>query len=57
MADELWQTLLRFHREIAIPDLVERIVIPLREQTAMFRRETMSHFDAMYARFDRLESE
>jgi predicted nucleic acid-binding Zn-ribbon protein len=53
MADELWNTLLRFHREVAAPSIIE----PLREEIAAFRRETLSHFDAVYKRLDRLENE
>jgi DnaJ-domain-containing protein 1 len=56
MADELWGTLLRFHREIALPD-IDRVVAPLREDLAAFKRETHANFDAVWKRFDRLESE
>ncbi len=53
MADELWNTLLKFHREVAAPE----IVLPLRDEIGSVRGEMLSHFDAMYKRFDRLESE
>ena len=53
MADELWNTLLRFHREVAAPE----IVAPLREEIEARHRETQSNFDAVWKRFDRLESE
>ena len=60
IADELWNTLLRFHREIALPD-VDRIVVsriePFRDELAGFKRETNANFDAVWKRFDRLESE
>jgi hypothetical protein len=60
MADDLITTLTRFHREIVIPD-IERIVKvevqPLREELTSLRREMLSHFDAIYTRFDRLEDE
>ncbi|HEY3055269.1 MAG TPA: hypothetical protein VGK31_04990 [Thermoanaerobaculia bacterium] len=52
-ADELWDTLLRFHHELAAPSIIE----PIRAEIAAFRDETLSHFDAIYKRFDRLESE
>ena len=57
MADELWNTLMRFHREVALPDIRAEIAVPLREEMAAFRRETNGHFDAIYKRLDRLESE
>ena len=51
--DELWSTLLRFHREVAAPEIVG----PLREEIAARHRETQANFDAVWNRFDRLESE
>ena len=60
MADELWHTLLRFHREVVVPD-IDRMVVsriePLRDDLASFKRETHANFDAVWTRFDRLESE
>jgi predicted nucleic acid-binding Zn-ribbon protein len=53
MAEELWNTLLKFHREVAAPEIIG----PLREEIAAFRRETNGHFDAIYKRLDRLESD
>lgn len=53
MAEELWDTLMRFHREVGLPE----IAAPLHEEMVAFRRETNAHFDAIYARLDRLESE
>ena len=57
MASRLWDTLMRFHHEVIIPD-IERIVgeridariLPLRD-------EMLTNFDHVYTRFDRLESE
>jgi predicted nucleic acid-binding Zn-ribbon protein len=57
MADELWNTLMRFHREVALPDIRAAIAVPLREEMAAFRRETNGHFDAIHKRLERLESE
>ena len=58
MADELWSTLLRFHREIVLPD-IDRVVgarlEPFREDLAAFKRETQLKFDALLSAFDRLE--
>ena len=53
MADELWSTLLRFHREVAVPEIVG----PLREEIAQHRRETHAGFDAVWSRLAILESE
>ena len=53
VADELWSTLMRFHREVAAPEIIG----PLREEIAARHRETQANFDAVWKRFDRLESE
>ena len=53
MADELWNTLLKFHREVAAPEIIG----PLREEIAALDRKTQTNFDAVWKRFDRLESE
>ena len=53
MANELWDTLLKFHREVAAPEIVGT----LREEIASVRRDTQRNFDALFKRFDRLESE
>ena len=53
MAEELWNTLMRFHREVALPEIREE----LRDEIGAFRRETNAHFEAIYKRLDRLESE
>lgn len=60
MANELWDTLLRFHREITVPDIVEIVdsrTDGLRATIASLRNEMLTHFDAVYQRLDRLESE
>lgn len=53
MPDELLNTLVRFHREVVLPD-VERVV---ESAIGGFRDEMLTHFDALYKRLDRLESE
>jgi predicted nuclease with TOPRIM domain len=53
MADDLLAVLTRFHREIVRPD-IERIV---GESEHRLRDEMQSHFDALYQRLDRLETE
>jgi hypothetical protein len=60
MYDELFGVLMRFHREIVVPD-IERIVgeavgrVDLKVDA--LRDEMLTNFDAVYVRFDRLESE
>jgi predicted nuclease with TOPRIM domain len=49
MADELYDVLTRFHREVVIPDMQRMI--------GEVRSEVLSHFDTLYKRLDRLESE
>ena len=54
--EDLFHTLMRFHREIALPDM-QRLID---NQTAVMDRrfdQVYTHFDGIYARFDRLESE
>lgn len=51
--EELYSVLMRFHREVVVTD-IERIV---GQRIDVLRDETLSHFDAMYKRFDRLETE
>jgi hypothetical protein len=48
--------LARFHRDVILPDL-ERVVGALFEQRFVPRLDAIdAHFDAIYQRFDRLES-
>jgi hypothetical protein len=54
MADDLLSVLARFHREVVLPDIRTEISV-VRGEIGDLRRE-LSHFDAIYARFDRLES-
>jgi len=53
MADELWDTLLKFHREVAAPEIIAAV----REEFTAFKRETQANFDVLWKRFERLESE
>ena len=53
MADELWSTLLRFHEEITKPEIMGT----LRQEMAANHREMQANFDAVWKRFDRLETE
>ena len=54
MADELWDTLMRFHREVALPDLFGA-TSPLREEMVAFRREVNAHFDKIFKLLDRVD--
>jgi hypothetical protein len=52
-----FDTLVRFHREVVVPD-IERIVDSrVGGRIDALRNEMLSHFDGVYKRFDRLESE
>jgi hypothetical protein len=58
--DEIFAVLMHFHREVVIPDmhrLEERLEARLGGRIDELRNETLSHFDAVYKRFDSLESE
>jgi DNA repair exonuclease SbcCD ATPase subunit len=55
MADDLLQVLTRFHREVIAPDLDRRD-----EKLGTVEQkldDVLTHFDAIYHRFDQLESE
>ena len=55
--DELWRTLMRFHREIVVPD-IERIVDDrVNTNINSLRNAMLANFDALWKRMDRLESE
>lgn len=62
MADQplTFDTLVQFHRQVVLPD-IERIVgsriAPVMSRIDALRDEMLSNFDAIYKRFDRLESE
>jgi len=57
MKNDILQVLTRFHREVFLPD-VQRIVDETVEKSVgALRNDMNSHFDGMYVRFDRLESE
>ncbi len=53
MAEELWSTLLRFHREVSAPEIIG----PLRDEIAARHRETQQNFDALWKQSERLDSE
>jgi chromosome segregation ATPase len=54
--DDIYAALMRFHREIIVPEIRE----PLHEQirsTEKLRNEMLTLADGIYKRFDRVESE
>jgi hypothetical protein len=58
--DQIYRVLMRFHREVVIPDmqrLEDRLEDRISQRIAELRDETLTHFDAVYKRFDRLETE
>ena len=57
MAEDLLTVLAKFHREVVVPDIERAIKAPLEARISGLRDEMLSHFDAIYKRFDRLESE
>ena len=57
MANELWDTLMKFHREVALPSIVTEIGGPLREEIRALDRKMEGRFDGVYQRLDRLETE
>ena len=61
MAEDLFETLMRFHREVTIPDMHHLIRVPLEEKIestrSQLRNEMLTGFDAVYKRFDRIETE
>jgi hypothetical protein len=55
--DQIYRVLMRFHREVVVKD-IERIVDErLDERLEVVREEMLGHIDAIYKRFDRLETE
>jgi len=53
VADDLLKILTHFHREVVMPDVKTAI----RDSVQDLRGDMLSHFDGVYQRFDRLESE
>jgi predicted nucleic acid-binding Zn-ribbon protein len=53
VADDLYQTLMRFHREIAVPDM-ERIV---EARATPIQDQAQRNFDALWKRFGDLDQE
>jgi hypothetical protein len=56
VADDLLPILTKFHREVVLPD-IERVLGGLRLEMSERFAGLDSHFDAIYQRFDKLETE
>ncbi len=57
MPDDFLTVLARFHRDVMLPD-VERVVSTVVDtRVGSLSNEMLSHFDALYQRLDRLETE
>jgi hypothetical protein len=57
MKNDVLQLLTRYHREVMLPDVQRIVEDSIDKSVGAFRNDMYSHFDAMHARFDRLESE
>jgi predicted nucleic acid-binding Zn-ribbon protein len=56
--DELFKTLMRFHREVVQPEIEEfRAEVRSRFDGMVTRDELLGYLDDIYKRFERLESE
>ncbi len=56
MADDEWDILMRFHREVFLPDF-ERIFDSLSGSLDLFAQDMRAGFAEFHRRFDRLESQ
>jgi septal ring factor EnvC (AmiA/AmiB activator) len=57
MKNDVLQLLTRYHREVMLPDVQRIVDDAIDKSVGALRNDMYSHFDAMYVRFDRLESE
>jgi predicted nuclease with TOPRIM domain len=57
VAEELYQTLLRFHREIAVPDMERTIREPLQREIRDLRDEMHTDSDALWKQMETLNQE
>jgi hypothetical protein len=57
VSEDLFSVLLRFHREVAMPEVREAIRTEVRAEVSALRNDMLTHFDSIYHRFEReLES-
>ena len=54
---DLWSTLMRFHREVAMPEMREMVSTAIDSGVGSLRNEMNAHFDAIYKRLERVETE
>jgi predicted nuclease with TOPRIM domain len=57
VAEDLLPLLTRFHREVVLPDITRIVGDAVEGSEQRLRNEMNAHFDAIYQRFDRLETE
>jgi chromosome segregation ATPase len=57
MPDDLLHVLTRFHREVVMPDVKSTVDDAVGSAVGGLRNEMLTHFDGIYHRFDRLETE
>ncbi len=55
--DEIWAALLRFHREVFLPDFRRIVEDNLRKAFGNFETGMDAHFEALHRRFDRMEAQ
>ena len=56
MKNELLHALTRYHHEMILPDVQRIVEDAIEKSVGPLRSEMYSHFDSVYARFNRLES-
>jgi predicted nucleic acid-binding Zn-ribbon protein len=57
MKNGIVDVLTRYHRDVMLPDVQRIVDDAINTSVGSLRNDMYSHFDAIYVRFDRLESE
>jgi len=55
--DDLYATLMRFHREVVVPDFRDALETRISASEEKLHNEAITIADGIYKRFDRVESE
>ncbi|HEX7150004.1 MAG TPA: hypothetical protein VF618_00850 [Thermoanaerobaculia bacterium] len=55
--DDLLNVLTRFHREVVLPDIERVVEERIEGRIASFERNMYGHFDNVYSRLDKLDTE
>jgi len=55
--NELWSTLMRFHREVMMPEMRDMVSTEINTSVGALRNDMNAHFDAIYKNFERIDSE